>query len=109
MLDGIITGLNQLRLECYELAMESKLGMREYGEVVSVAHRLIGVYSLHEPFYRQLMAALCSSGRRADALAIYRRAWDTFTTELGIEPTESLQEMQYAALGAHGRSSARHC
>lgn len=103
MLDGIIAGLNQLHLECYELAMEAKLGMEEYGEVVGAACRLIGEYPLHEPFYRQLMVAMCFTGRRADALAIYRRAWDTFTRELGVEPTERLQELQHAALGVSDR------
>jgi hypothetical protein len=44
------------------------------------------------------MLALYRSGRQADALEEYRRTRETLVDELGIEPSEELQELQRAIL-----------
>src|ERR671938_282449 len=51
----------------------------------------------------QLMLALYRSGRQAEALAVYQRTRRTLVDELGIEPGESLRQLEQAIL-AHDPS-----
>jgi tetratricopeptide (TPR) repeat protein len=44
------------------------------------------------------MLALYRSGRQAEALQVYREARTTMIEELGIEPNEQLQQLEYAIL-----------
>src|SRR6185437_10239076 len=46
----------------------------------------------------QLMLALYRSGRQAESLDEYRRTRETLSVELGIEPSEELQDLQRAIL-----------
>ena len=39
------------------------------------------------------MLALIRSGRKADALAAYRSAWDFSARELGVEPGRALKDL----------------
>ena len=47
---------------------------------------------------RQLMLALYRGGRQADALAAYQRLRRTLDEELGIEPSQSLRDLELAIL-----------
>jgi DNA-binding SARP family transcriptional activator len=44
------------------------------------------------------MIALAGCGRRAEALAVYRRAHRLLTDELGVEPGPELRAMEAAIL-----------
>ncbi|GII66521.1 hypothetical protein Skr01_66060 [Sphaerisporangium krabiense] len=50
----------------------------------------------------QLMIALQGSGRSADALEVYRQLRRRFSQHLGIEPAESLREVQRLILNGEG-------
>jgi replication-associated recombination protein RarA len=46
------------------------------------------------------MLALYRSGRRAEALAVYRRTREMLVEELGLEPSRALQDLERAILRA---------
>jgi DNA-binding SARP family transcriptional activator len=54
---------------------------------------LVAQYPLRERLRGQLMLALYRAGRQADALAAYRDARAVLADELGLEPSDELQEL----------------
>ncbi|MFI9162271.1 AfsR/SARP family transcriptional regulator [Kitasatospora aureofaciens] len=97
---GFATWLEELRLECVELNITSKLALGHDHELIGVLYALLLEHPLHEAFYQGLMAALYRVGRRADALQVYRRARDVLRGDLGIEPCRPLRELHQAILRA---------
>src|SRR5207244_12752169 len=53
---------------------------------------------VRERIRMQLMLALYRAGRQAEALGTYRRTRELFVSQLGIEPSRSLQELERAIL-----------
>jgi len=91
---GDIARLEELRLTAVALRVQADLALRRYLEVVPELARLVQEHPLDERFYAQLMVALSGSGRRADAMRVYRRASDVLARELGIEPGPALQRIR---------------
>jgi len=75
--------------------------------VVPELSGLIASYPLHERFYALLMVALSRCGRRADALAIYRRAHVVLARELRVEPGPVLRQARAAIMAADGTDRSR--
>ncbi|MET8044704.1 AfsR/SARP family transcriptional regulator [Micromonospora sp. NPDC005215] len=103
MIDRYATWLTELRLECMELFNDSNLAIGRHQELVGDLYTAIAQYPLREAFYRQLMLALYRSERRADALVVYQRAWETLDRELGLEPCRPLRELHQGILRSDGR------
>lgn len=95
---SLVTQVEETRVECLEMHVEAKLMLGRHRELVSSLYGLINDYPLNEVFYEQLMRALYSSDRRADALRVYRMAWETLDRELGLEPGFKLREVQRTIL-----------
>jgi DNA-binding SARP family transcriptional activator len=93
-----VTRLEELRLTALAQYFEAGLRMGRYLEVIPQLTVLIGDFPYHERFYTQLMIALAGSGRRAEALAVYRRAHRLLLDELGVEPGPELRAMEAAIL-----------
>ncbi|MEU4173844.1 AfsR/SARP family transcriptional regulator [Streptomyces sp. NPDC026589] len=104
---GFTTWLQEVRLECTEMLVESSLGLGRHRELVSVLQSLVSEHPLHEAFYRQLMLALYRSDRRADALQAYQSARATLDAELALEPCASLRYLHRAILLADDRLQLR--
>lgn len=102
VLKDFATWLEELRLGCLEMQVSASLALDRYQEVIGLLRSLIAEHPLHEEFYRQLMWALARSGRRADALEVYRSAHDVLREELGLEPCQALKEQQRAILNVAG-------
>jgi DNA-binding SARP family transcriptional activator/tetratricopeptide (TPR) repeat protein len=83
--------LEQLRLQAIRWRIDADMHLGRCGNVVPELYALTAEHPLHEPFHHQLMAALYSSGRQADALAAYRRARGVLVQEVGIEPGADLR------------------
>jgi DNA-binding SARP family transcriptional activator len=97
---GFVTRVEETRLECIEMHVEANFMLGRHRELVSNLYGLIADYPLNEVFYSQLMRALHSSGRRGDALGVYRTAREVLDRELGLEPSPKLRELQHAVLVA---------
>jgi DNA-binding SARP family transcriptional activator len=95
---GPAPGLEERRLAALEDRIDADLALGRQGQLVAELEALVAQDPLRERLRGQLMLALYRSGRQADALEEYRRTRETLVDELGIEPSEDLQELQRAIL-----------
>lgn len=72
---------------------EARFELGRHAEVVPELRHLTLTHPLREGLWVHLMTALHQSGRRADALAAYRQVRALLDRELGVPPSQELQEM----------------
>jgi DNA-binding SARP family transcriptional activator len=100
-----VARLEELRLSALEARLDADLALGRAVELVPELDRLVAEHPFREHLRAQLMVALYRAGRQVDALAAYRHARQTLVAELGIEPSERLNELQRRILG-HDRTLA---
>ncbi|MFI5735052.1 BTAD domain-containing putative transcriptional regulator [Kribbella sp. NPDC051587] len=83
--------LEQLKLTASKELLECRLDLGQHAEVVAEVPLLIQLNPLEEPLYEIYLLALYRSGRRAEALDVYRMLYDLLSTELGISPGAGVQ------------------
>ncbi|HEY4454044.1 MAG TPA: BTAD domain-containing putative transcriptional regulator, partial [Pseudonocardiaceae bacterium] len=76
------------------------LGLRlgEHGAMLANLAAQIERFPLDERLAGQFMVALYRSGRQADALRHYQQTRELLATELGVDPSGSLQELHHQIL-----------
>ncbi|MEV4107777.1 BTAD domain-containing putative transcriptional regulator [Nonomuraea sp. NPDC049695] len=92
--------LERLRLIATQELLRLRLELGEHAEVVAEVPLLIEQNRLEEPLYEIYLLALYRSGRRAEALEVYRTAYDLLGRELGVSPGPQLQEIHDRILRA---------
>jgi DNA-binding SARP family transcriptional activator len=102
------TWLEEMRLDCMETLIEAYMNLGRHREVVGRLYALTAEYPLRESFYRHLMQALYRSDRQADALAVYQSARTRLKEELGLEPCQALQKLNYEILTGDAQLIASH-
>jgi DNA-binding SARP family transcriptional activator/DNA-binding beta-propeller fold protein YncE len=90
--------LDELRVSALEERLDAELELGEGPALVAELERLVAAYPTRERLLGQLIIALYRSGRQADALAAYRTGRDALVQELGLEPGESLRELERRVL-----------
>ncbi|WP_374999621.1 BTAD domain-containing putative transcriptional regulator [Aeromicrobium sp. CTD01-1L150] len=90
--------LTERRLTALEDLYAAELEAGEDGAIVPELSDVVRRHPLRERLQGLLMTALYRSGRRADALATYRRAQRTLAEELGLEPGHQLRELERLVL-----------
>ena len=90
----LVARLNELRLAAIEARAEAKLALGRPGDVLSELEALTVEHPHDERLCGLLMLALYRAGRQSDALACYQAARIRLSEELGIEPSESLRELE---------------
>jgi predicted ATPase/DNA-binding SARP family transcriptional activator len=90
--------LEELRLVTVAQRLEADLALGRHLEVVPELDVLIRENPLQERLRELLILALYRSGRQADALAAYREARRVLVDELGLDPSQSLQQLEKAIL-----------
>ena len=90
--------LEELRLAVLERRIEADLALGRHDGVVGELETLAARHPLRERLAEQLMLALYRSGRQAEALGVYQRTRRALVDELGIEPSESLRQLEAAIL-----------
>lgn len=88
-----VPGLEQLRMQALEDHSEAALHLGQQDRLVPRLRDLTTRYPLAERFHAQLMVALASAGRQAEALRAYRDARRIVVEELGIEPGPELRSL----------------
>ncbi|WP_067482337.1 AfsR/SARP family transcriptional regulator [Actinomadura hibisca] len=90
--------LEEMRLAALEDRVAAELWL---GEGLSLVPELVGLvvgHPLRERLRGQLMVALHQSGRRAEALEVYRETRRVLAEELGLDPCQGLQRLHEAIL-----------
>jgi DNA-binding SARP family transcriptional activator/class 3 adenylate cyclase len=90
--------LEEMRLSAVERRIEVDLALGRHGDVIGELESLVARHPFRERLRAQLMLGLYRSGRQADALAAFRSARRELMDELGLEPSQSLQELERAIL-----------
>ena len=90
--------LEELHLTALELRIEADLGCGRDTEVVAELRRLTAEHPLREGLWGELMRALHSSGRPAEALAVYAQAREVIADQLGADPGPELQQLHQRIL-----------
>jgi DNA-binding SARP family transcriptional activator/DNA-binding beta-propeller fold protein YncE len=93
-----IARLHELRIVAREELAEAELELGHHARLVGELEALIIEQPLRERLRAQLMIALYRSGRQAEALKAYRDARRMLADELGLEPSEELQQLERAIL-----------
>lgn len=93
-----ITRLEQRRLTAMEERLGALLDLGRHAEMVDELAQVVAEHPLRERLQGQLMLALHRCGRRAEALATYRRAHRMIADELGVEPGMELRRLHQAML-----------
>ncbi|GHE48422.1 hypothetical protein GCM10017771_69570 [Streptomyces capitiformicae] len=89
-LQSYVTRLEELRFRILELRIEADLELGRHRELVSELKSLVLAHPHHEHLHALLMLALHRSGRRYEALELYRSLRRTMLDDLGLEPGRDL-------------------
>lgn len=90
--------LEQQRLATLQVRLTIDITLGRYAAVVPELVQLARLHPLREDIHECLMVALYESGRAAQALDVFRTVRTRLSTELGIEPSPRLAELQRAIL-----------
>jgi serine/threonine protein kinase/DNA-binding SARP family transcriptional activator/WD40 repeat protein len=101
-LQGEVARLEELRLAAVELRIDAELASGRHQQIVTEVGALAEEHPLRERFRAQHMIALYRSGRQADALGAYERTRDYLAEELGLDPSQDLQDLELAILRHDG-------
>jgi DNA-binding SARP family transcriptional activator len=93
-----IKRLEELHIAAIEDRIDADLALGRHVELVPELEALVSKHPLRERLRAQLMLALYRTGRQAEALEAYRAARQTLLTELGIEPSRALHDLERAIL-----------
>jgi YVTN family beta-propeller protein len=90
--------LEELRLTALEDRIDAELQLGRHAALVAELETLVAEHPLRERLQTQLMLALYRSGRQADALESYRTMRSLLASELALEPSPKLRELEQAIL-----------
>ena len=89
----VVPGLVEEHLAALEQRAEIELAVGRFDRVLAELQGLISQHPLREPLWGQLIRALDGAGRPAEAIQQYHRARKILATEVGIDPSPSLQAL----------------
>ncbi|NEC87988.1 AfsR/SARP family transcriptional regulator [Streptomyces sp. SID12501] len=98
--------LEESRLCALDRCIEADLELGRHRELLAELTLLVSRYRTHENLCRQFMIALQRSGRRSEALDVYRKLRGTLMRELSLEPSVALRQLQRSILLAHSDGAA---
>ncbi len=98
LLEVEVHRLEEARLNVLDRRIDADLRLGRHHELLGELAGLVGRYRTHEGLHAHLMLALYRSGRRGEAIDVYRRMRTGLVNELGLEPSPSLRRLQHAIL-----------
>ncbi|HEX4721099.1 MAG TPA: AfsR/SARP family transcriptional regulator [Pseudonocardiaceae bacterium] len=100
VLERYAAGLEDQRMLAIELRLRANLSIGRHREVIPELRTLVAAHPYHEWLYAQLITALHRAGRRGEALDVYQKLRRVLNTDLGLEPSEDVQQIQHSVLNA---------
>ena len=92
-LAAFVRRLHELRLEAIELRAAAGTASGHHREVVADMQAMVESHPLREGLWEQLLLALEAAGRPAAAIEAYGRCRERLADELGVDPSDRLQEL----------------
>lgn len=86
--------LEEGRLAAFEKRVDADLALGRHAEIVADLEESVSANPYREQLRAQLMLALYRAGRQSEALEAFRDARRTLVDELGLEPSQRLQDME---------------
>ncbi|HUR02046.1 MAG TPA: BTAD domain-containing putative transcriptional regulator [Nonomuraea sp.] len=90
--------LEELRLGVLDARSEGMLALGRHSELIADLGRLTKEHPLRERPHAHLMVALDHSGRRAEALEVFRTLRERLVDELGLAPSPELRQLHQRIL-----------
>lgn len=90
--------LNEARLAAREQWLDLEFSLGGHRDVIGELTALVAEHPLREGLVDRLMLALYRSGRRTEALAVYRRFQARLADEVGLDPSPELGRRHEAIL-----------
>jgi DNA-binding SARP family transcriptional activator len=90
--------MEERRLDVLEKRITAEIALGRHADLIGELRALAAEHPLREHVQAQLMIALYRSGRRAEALEVYRTVRRTLVDELGVEPGAELQQLHQGVL-----------
>jgi len=90
--------LEEVRLGVLETRVEARLACGMHRDLIAELETLTAAYPLRERLWAQLMLALYRAGRQADALRAYSELRSILISELAIEPSPEVRDLQASIL-----------
>lgn len=103
-----IARLDEMLLRVREQHIQGFFMQGRFRETISELSLMAKTYRLNEWVHGRLIQALFWTGRRADALAVYRGLRRNLAEELGIDPSPDLQDLELAVLNASLPATPAH-
>jgi DNA-binding SARP family transcriptional activator/tetratricopeptide (TPR) repeat protein len=100
LVQAAVSRLDEQRIAANEDRLELELEAGRHHELVGELSELVAEFPLRERLRGQLMLAMYRCDRTVEALQVYRQARRTMIDELGIEPSERLQQLEHAILAS---------
>src|SRR5262249_19792349 len=89
-----IARLDERRLAAFEDWADAQLALGTHRELVPELEALVAEPPFREQLLERLVLALYRSGRQAEALSAYSRGAGRLRSELGLEPSQPLRELE---------------
>ncbi|MBO3732336.1 GNAT family N-acetyltransferase [Glycomyces niveus] len=96
--DGLRAALQERLDQAAERHIDLKMDLGAHAALIGELRTLLAQQPLREHLAAQLMLALARSGRRGEALAVYRGTRERLVEALGTEPDRELQEVHHRVL-----------
>jgi DNA-binding SARP family transcriptional activator len=96
--EQLCRGLDQARLAAVEERFEAELRLGHDAELIGELTNLVARYPYRQRLACCLMLALYHAGQAAEALAVYAEIRRRLDTDLGLEPSAELRQLQVAVL-----------
>jgi DNA-binding SARP family transcriptional activator len=93
-----IARLDELRLTALENRFDADLASGRAGEIIAELEAVAAQHPFRDRLNAQLMLALYRADRQAEALQHYRRVRAVLLDELGLEPSQRLQQLERSIL-----------
>ncbi|MEC4019417.1 AfsR/SARP family transcriptional regulator [Streptomyces sp. H27-D2] len=98
--ESLATKFHEERLAALEDCYDLELALGRHRKLVGELACLVAEHPFREKTCGQLMLALSRSGRKVEALELFRTTRKKLSEELGLEPGESLRELEYSILNS---------
>ncbi|GGV21791.1 hypothetical protein GCM10010495_41790 [Kitasatospora herbaricolor] len=100
LVESLATKFHEERLSALEDCYDLELKLNRHRQIVGELSGHVAEHPFREKMCGQLMLALFRSGRKVEALELFRSTRRKLSEEMGIEPGESLRELQYSILNS---------